>query len=70
MPKRIYITNLSTSITSRDLQKLLSKYGDVGEIKIARDGTASVEMKSGGDEAIKSLHQTDMGGRLLNIKGG
>ena len=68
MSKRIYVGNLPSTASRTQVQDLFSKYGKVSSVEIARDGTATIEMVSGGDSAIKALHQTDMGGRTINVK--
>lgn len=66
MPKRIYVGNLPRTITSRDLSKAFSRYGTVESVNLTA-GSAVIVMTSGGDTAIKSLHQTDMGGRTVSV---
>ena len=74
MPKRIYVGNLPFSSSERDLENLFSKYGEVTSVEMVVDrvtkrpkGFAFVEMETGFDDAIEALHQTDMGGRSLNV---
>jgi RNA recognition motif-containing protein len=74
MPKRIYVGNLPFSATENDLKELFSEYGEVSSVNLVVDrqtnrskGFAFVEMESGFDEAIEALHQTEMGGRTLNV---
>ena len=67
MPKRIYIGNLPESFTRAQVQELFAKYGQVSSVDMSRDGTISVEMESGADEAISSLNQKDMGGMVLKV---
>jgi RNA recognition motif-containing protein len=67
MPKRIYVGNLPASFTQAQVKDLFAKYGKVNSVEMSRDGTISVEMSSGADEAIKSLHQKEMGGTVLKV---
>ena len=66
MPKRIYVGNLPRTITKRELTKVFNKYGTVESVTLT-SGSAVVVMTSGGDTAITSLHQKDMGGRTISV---
>lgn len=72
MPKRIYIENLAQNVTQNDVRALVSRHGAVSSVQLVTDRAtgrpaAFVEMSSGADEAIRALHQTNMGGRSLNV---
>lgn len=74
MSKRIYVGNLPFSATPDEVRDLFSQYGEVESVDLITDresgrprGFGFVVMESGGDEAISALHQSEMGGRTLNI---
>ncbi|MEM7588295.1 MAG: RNA-binding protein [Acidobacteriota bacterium] len=74
MSKRIYVGNLPFSASEEDVRAAFGEYGEVVNVSLITDrdtgrprGFGFVEMASGGDEAIQALHQTDMGGRSLNV---
>ncbi len=71
---RIYVGNLPFSATDDDVREMFASYGTVASVHLVTDrdtgrprGFGFVEMDSGADEAIAKLHQTDMGGRSLNV---
>ncbi len=68
MSKRIYVENLPGTFTDRQVKELFGKYGQVTKVEFSRDGSVAVEMESGADEAMKSLHQKDMDGRAINVR--
>lgn len=74
MSKRIYVGNLPFSASDQELRDLFGEYGTVDSVHLVTDrdtgrprGFGFVEMSTGGDEAIRALHQTQMGGRSLNV---
>ena len=74
MSKRIYVGNLPFSATDQEIRELFGEHGTVNEVHLVTDrdsgrprGFGFVEMENGADEAIQALHQTDMGGRALNV---
>jgi RNA recognition motif-containing protein len=77
MGKRLYVGNLSYSVTDDDLRETFSSEGDeVVEVKIVMDrdagrprGFAFVEMATdeGAARAIQHLNGRDLKGRSLNI---
>lgn len=74
MSKRIYVGNLPFSATEDELHSMFGEHGTVDAVNLITDrdsgrprGFGFVEMSDGADEAIQSLHQTDMGGRSLNV---
>ncbi|MCP3963736.1 MAG: RNA-binding protein [bacterium] len=74
MSKRIYVGNLPFSASDDEVRALFGEYGTVDEVNLITDrdtgrprGFGFVEMSSGADEAIQALHQSDMGGRSLNV---
>ena len=74
MSKRIYVGNLPFSASDDEIRSLFGEHGAVEAVNLITDrdtgrprGFGFVEMSSGADEAIQALHQTDMGGRALNV---
>jgi RNA recognition motif-containing protein len=74
MPKRIYVGNLPFSATNDQVREMFEAYGEVTSVDLITDretgrprGFGFVEMEGGADEAISSLHQTEMDGRNLNV---
>lgn len=74
MSKRIYVGNLPFNANDDEIRSLFEQYGTVETVHIVMDretgrprGFAFVEMSSGVDEAIRALHQTNLGGRSLNV---
>ena len=74
MSKKIYVGNLPFSATDDEVRNLFAEHGTVESVNLITDretgrprGFGFVEMADGADEAIQALHQTDMGGRSLNV---
>jgi RNA recognition motif-containing protein len=75
MTKRIYVGNLSTQTTERELAGLFERVGRVVSARIMMDretsrpkGFGFVEMDSeDADRAIAQFNQTDLNGRLLSV---
>ena len=76
MPKRIYVGNLPFSATDEEVRTMFAEFGAVNSVSLITDretgrprGFGFVEMENGeeADSAISSLHQTQMGGRSLNV---
>ncbi len=76
MSKRLYVGNLSYSVTSDDLQQLFEQYGAVTSAQVLSDretgrsrGFGFVEMANDdeADSAIESLDGTDHDGRRLTV---
>lgn len=72
----IYVGNLPYSISEDDLINAFGKFGTVTSAKIIMDketgrskGFAFVEMEnsSEGNQAIKSLNETDLNGRNIKV---
>ena len=57
----------------REIKRVFSSFGTVTDIRFTLDrtgsfdGTFSVELASGADDAIRSLNGTRRGGRMLNV---
>jgi RNA recognition motif-containing protein len=73
---RIYVGNLSYSVTRDALEGLFAQHGEVEEVHIPTDrntgrprGFAFVSMSSDSEAqaAIAALNGTDFEGRLLNV---
>jgi RNA recognition motif-containing protein len=67
---KLFVGNLSYSVTSEELNTLFSEYGEVVEAKVIENkGFGFVEMSSQ-DEAVQAkeaLHDKDFSGRSLNV---
>jgi RNA recognition motif-containing protein len=72
----IYVGNLSFDTTEEDLRTAFSAHGEVASVQIIMDrdtgrskGFAFIEMpeKEEALAAIKNLHETELGGRKLNV---
>lgn len=68
MPKRIYVGNLPFSASDDEVRTMFSRFGKVTRVEMGR-GSATVEMPDdrAASSAIQSLHQSQMGGRSLNV---
>jgi len=67
---KLYVGNLSYSVTSQQLEEMFSNYGKVKEVKIIEGkGFAFVEMSSPAEaEAAKDgLNNKDLSGRTLRV---
>lgn len=74
MSKKIYVGNLPFSASEDEIRSLFGEHGTVESVNLITDrdsgrprGFGFVEMSDGADEAIQALHQTEMGGRTLNV---
>jgi cold-inducible RNA-binding protein len=75
MTKRIYVGNLSSHTTERDLISLFERIGQVVSVRIMTDrdtgrskGFGFIEMGNGDAErAITQLNQTDLNGHTLSV---
>jgi RNA recognition motif-containing protein len=72
----IYVGNLPYNISEDELKNAFAKFGSVTSVKIIIDkatgrskGFAFVEMSnsSEGNQAIKSLNETDLNGRNIKV---
>jgi RNA recognition motif-containing protein len=72
----IYVGNLPYGISENELQNAFAKFGSVTSVKIIMDkatgrskGFAFVEManSSEGNQAIKSLNETELSGRNIKV---
>ena len=76
MNTKLYVGNLSHTITENELQDLFAQQGQVTEVNVILDkvtgrprGFAFVTMatKEGCDAAIKNLNGNEVGGRALTV---
>ena len=76
MGKKIYVGNLSFSVTSAELEQMFAAYGTVASATVITDrstgqskGFGFVEMSSSTEAqaAIDALNGKDMGGRALTV---
>jgi len=70
----IYVGNLPFSATSEAIEALFSTYGTVEKVNLITDrdtgrlkGFGFVEMSSGAQEAISSLNQSELDGRMITV---
>jgi len=70
----IYVGNLPYSASEEKIQTLFSAYGTVERVNLITDrdsgrlkGFGFVEMSSGAQEAISSLDQSELDGRILTV---
>jgi RNA recognition motif-containing protein len=67
---KLYVGNLTYSVTDKQLEELFSEYGEVKEVRvIERKGFGFVEMGSPeeAEKAMEGLNETDFEGRTLRI---
>jgi len=67
---RLYVGNLSYSVTQEQLQELFKEHGEVKEIRIIEGkGFGFVEMsnQSEAENAQKALNNADFAGRTLKV---
>ena len=76
MGKKLYVGNLSYSVTSSSLEEMFTPFGAVTSAQVIEDretgrskGFGFVEMgdDNAAREAIKSLHEKDFDGRPLTV---
>ena len=74
--KRIYVGNLPFSASDDEVRHLFSEFGEVNSVSLISNPTTGrpagfgfVEMETATDaaDAIQALHQSQMGGRSLNV---
>jgi RNA recognition motif-containing protein len=74
--KKLYVGNLSYSVTDQTLEELFAQYGEVRSAQVIQDrdtgrskGFGFVEMAddNGAREAIKNLHESQHDGRPLTV---
>ena len=76
MAKRIYVGNLPFSATDEEVRSMFAEYGSVNSVSLITDretgrprgfGFVEMDIDEEADNAIEALHQTQMGGRSLNV---
>ena len=68
MAKRIYLGNLPSGATDREVAKLLRQFGRVESVSLdRRRGLATVEMSSGAEEVLRAGRRLRMAGKSLNV---
>src|SRR5256885_8087366 len=76
MAKRLYVGNLSYSVTSDELQELFEEYGTVTSAQVLNDretgrsrgfGFVEMDVDAEADAAIASLDGNDHQGRRLTV---
>ncbi len=75
MAKKLYVGNLSYKMTDKDLEEAFSKVGQVVSASIVMDretgrsrGFGFVEMEDvAADEAVRTMHETELDGRKLIV---
>lgn len=68
---KLYVGNLSYSVTDEELKELFAKYGDVKQANVIEGkGFGFIEMVNadGAEKAKKELNGTDFKGRALRIE--
>jgi RNA recognition motif-containing protein len=74
--KKLYVGNLSYSVTDASLEELFSQYGAVRSAQVIQDrdtgrskgfGFVEMEDEQGAADAIKNLHETQHDGRPLTV---
>ena len=67
---KLYVGNLTYSVTEKQLEELFSQYGDVKSVRIIeRKGFGFVEMGSAeeAEKAMAALNETEFEGRTMRI---
>ena len=76
MGKKLYVGNLSYTVSSADLERMLGEYGSVQSAEVINDratgrskGFGFVEMSSDNEaqSAINALNGTDQDGRAITV---
>lgn len=76
MGKKLYVGNLSYSVSSSELERLFAQFGSVSSAEVIQDretgrskGFGFVEMSTDAEAqaAISALHDKDQGGRPLTV---
>ena len=76
LSKKLYVGNLPFSATEEELRTVFERHGAVASVNVITDretgrarGFAFVEMDdaSAGDDAIRALDGSDLGGRSLRV---
>jgi RNA recognition motif-containing protein len=68
--RKLYVGNLSHSVTNGDLEELFADYGDVEKVNIIEGkGFGFIEMysRSEADRAKQALNGSELKGRILRV---
>lgn len=66
---KVYVGNLSSSASRRELQKLFEQYGEVTECDIIKDfGFVHMGKEREAENAISELNNTTFAGRKINVE--
>ncbi|QYZ78571.1 RNA-binding protein [Methanofollis formosanus] len=68
---RLYVGNLTYSVTEEELEELFSNYGEVKSVKIIGDkGFGFVEMETveEAEKAMEALNGTEFVGRTMRVE--
>ncbi|MCK4270932.1 MAG: RNA-binding protein [Methanogenium sp.] len=67
---KLYVGNLTYSVTEKQLEELFSQYGDVKDVRIIeRKGFGFVEMAAAeeAEKAKEALNETEFEGRTMRV---
>eukprot|EP00696_Hemimastix_kukwesjijk_P013295 gnl/Hemi2/26658_TR8947_c0_g3_i1.p1 gnl/Hemi2/26658_TR8947_c0_g3~~gnl/Hemi2/26658_TR8947_c0_g3_i1.p1 ORF type:complete len:210 (+),score=38.43 gnl/Hemi2/26658_TR8947_c0_g3_i1:55-630(+) len=73
----IYVSGLSVRTTEEDLERRFTKFGNVSKCELVYDprthesrgfGFVTMSIADEADEAIRSLHKTDIDGRIATVE--
>jgi len=67
---KLYVGNLTYSVTEKQLEELFSQYGDVKDVRIIeRKGFGFVEMGTAeeAEKAKEALNETEFEGRTMRV---
>lgn len=66
---KIFIGNLASDSTAKELRELFEKYGKVSECDVLKNfGFVHMDNLSEAEEAIKNLHQRELNGWRMNVE--
>ncbi|KAK5615505.1 hypothetical protein CRENBAI_026584 [Crenichthys baileyi] len=66
---KIFIGNLASDTSAKELRQLFEKYGKVSECDIVKNfGFVHMNNLSEAEEAIRNLHQTELNGWRINVE--
>jgi RNA recognition motif-containing protein len=71
----IYVDHLPVDVTTEEIREIFCPYGIVEHVSLIKNretgrlcGFGFVEMRSGANEAIAALHDSELGGNRLNVQ--
>lgn len=75
MSTDIYVDHLPVDVTAEEIREIFCAYGIVEHVSLIKNretgrlcGFGFVEMRSGANEAIAALHNSELGGSRLNVQ--